>query len=1011
MKKLLVGLFIFGFLSVGIGQVHASVLSDTLLKIQNLQREIASLKISLKGSVADIPQPPTLGTTTVSNFTSTGVTISSSVVSLGYPALLIARGTCYGLETQGPMSNCLNDAGKTTGPFSQNRTGLTPNTKYLAISYAINDTATNWSNTVSFTTPASVTPVPGGWTDWTNSGSCTSNGQTQVRYCTNPAPLNGGSCEGLATQQVSCAYSSVPTVSYPTSQSITENRAMLGATVTSNGYPLTILENGVCYSASISAPSKTNGATCVKSASQQTLVYATSLTPNTTYKFRGYATNATGTGYSPEGTFTTLGGVVDSNYAYTYPYSNEGEFRGKLVNNGQSNIGGIFNYNGATVWFEYGVYSNLPNSSKANVSNSSISMSGDFTYQFDIKTLLPNTKYSYRACVAATSLSTGQGSISSPFCGSTSSFTTPASVSPSITLLSPNGGEQYTVGQQITVKYKMTNNDSQVGDTVSVFLKNAYSDTYNFGSFRAEVVGDDSITLTIPSNSNLSNGYKILVKFNGPAGYVSQDESDNTFSIRASSTTPSVPVVSNPLATSVTQTSAVLGANVILMGYPVSNSSIGYIYYGKTPRPSTPVKGTDYTISTDFYNVSVTGLTCGTKYYFYGALSNTVGTGYTSDGTFTTLPCGTTTPSITVLSPNGGEVYKVGDKIEVKWKSSNLDANEKIRISLSGLFDNGNTAKGCDLNNSSLLSTNDGYELVTIKNDDYSIKNCTPQSGKYYKIGIIQQASYDGQNVAGDNSDSSFTIKSNESVMCPSNSSPFITVATPNGGEAFTTGQQITVGWSTCNISGTGVYAYLTDQSGVSFPLAGFTKNTDGSKVANTVLNTGIYTFITDKIVGYDGLKDILAIGSKKFKISISDYKGISDESNNYFTINSSSTNTCPTYVAPVSCGAYQTEAVKDASGCIVKYQCTGASKSADVSAGSDNTVDAEDLAKINRTLRQGTRGDDVKILQAFLGIDADGIFGRGTANKVKAWQAEHKIRSDGFFGRGSLMTATADLQ
>lgn len=105
--------------------------------------------------------------------------------------------------------------------------------------------------------------------------------------------------------------------------------------------------------------------------------------------------------------------------------------------------------------------------------------------------------------------------------------------------------------------------------------------------------------------------------------------------------TPSIPVVVSPTATVVTQTSATLGANVTSLGFPTT-PSYGSFYYGKTPRPGAPVTGTVPLTSIGSYSTQVSSLTCGTQYYFYGAVSNSTGTGYTPDGTFTTSPCATT---------------------------------------------------------------------------------------------------------------------------------------------------------------------------------------------------------------------------------------------------------------------------------------------------------------------------------------------------------------------------------
>lgn len=52
--------------------------------------------------------------------------------------------------------------------------------------------------------------------------------------------------------------------------------------------------------------------------------------------------------------------------------------------------------------------------------------------------------------------------------------------------------------------------------------------------------------------------------------------------------------------------------------------------------------------------------------------------------------------------------------------------------------------------------------------------------------------------------------------------------------------------------------------------------------------------------------------------------------------------------------------------------------------------------------LKVGSKGDDVKKLQAKLGLAADGHFGPGTEAKVKEWQAANGLTADGLVGDGS---------
>lgn len=52
--------------------------------------------------------------------------------------------------------------------------------------------------------------------------------------------------------------------------------------------------------------------------------------------------------------------------------------------------------------------------------------------------------------------------------------------------------------------------------------------------------------------------------------------------------------------------------------------------------------------------------------------------------------------------------------------------------------------------------------------------------------------------------------------------------------------------------------------------------------------------------------------------------------------------------------------------------------------------------------LKNGSKGEDVKLLQEKLGLKIDGDFGPGTEVKVKAWQTANGITADGIVGDGT---------
>ena len=61
--------------------------------------------------------------------------------------------------------------------------------------------------------------------------------------------------------------------------------------------------------------------------------------------------------------------------------------------------------------------------------------------------------------------------------------------------------------------------------------------------------------------------------------------------------------------------------------------------------------------------------------------------------------------------------------------------------------------------------------------------------------------------------------------------------------------------------------------------------------------------------------------------------------------------------------------------------------------------------------LKVGSKGEDVKKLQAKLGLGADGVFGPGTDAAVKKWQASNGLTADGIVGEGTWSKMFGDKQ
>jgi hypothetical protein len=200
--------------------------------------------------------PPTVTTTDpATSITQTGATIAGNITSLG-SGTVTARGFVYGLTPLLSATTTTNSAGFSTGIFNTGLTGLVCNTTYYFAAYASGTDGSDYGATESFTTSAcapSATPP-------TVSTTASASSITQT------AATLAGSISNLGSATITTrgfAYGTTPA---------------LGATTTEN-------------SAGFSTGGYTTG--------------LTSLTCNTTYYFRAYASGADGTGYGTTQNFTT----------------------------------------------------------------------------------------------------------------------------------------------------------------------------------------------------------------------------------------------------------------------------------------------------------------------------------------------------------------------------------------------------------------------------------------------------------------------------------------------------------------------------------------------------------------------------------------------------------------------------------------------------------------------------------------------------------------------------------
>ena len=199
---------------------------------------------------------PTVTTSSVTSITTNSAICGGNVSSDG-GSTVTARGVCWSTSQNPTTNDNTTYNGSDTGSFTSNISGLTAGTTYYVRAYAVNSKGTAYGTQKTFTT--------------TTTG--------------------GGSSEEL------------PTVTTNGVTSVTENSAVCGGNVTSDGNA-TVTARGVCWSTSQN-PTTNDNTTIDGSGTGSFTSNISGLTAGTTYYVRAYAVNSKGTAYGTQKTFTT----------------------------------------------------------------------------------------------------------------------------------------------------------------------------------------------------------------------------------------------------------------------------------------------------------------------------------------------------------------------------------------------------------------------------------------------------------------------------------------------------------------------------------------------------------------------------------------------------------------------------------------------------------------------------------------------------------------------------------
>jgi hypothetical protein len=524
----------------------------------------------------------TVTTTSVDTVSYTSAQVSGNVATSGNE-LIIARGFCFATTVTPTLSNAYILAGSGTGTYHTTLTSLLPNTTYYVRAFATNSIGTSYGNTLTFTTSALSIPA-------------------------------------LSTNAV---------------YNISHTTAMGGGNITDDGgSPLTA--SGVCWSTNPN-PTTASATSAAGTVSGSFNALLTGLTPNTLYYIRAYATNAQGTAYGNELSFTTatlsLASVTTtavSGISYTTATSG----------------GNVTADNGSTVTSRGICWKTAPNPTTADLNASQAAGVGSYT--INMTGLAPGTTYYVRAFAV-----NGAGTVY----GNEYSFTTTALTAPALTTNAVGGISSNIAGSGGTIT-----SDGGSAITAKGVVWDVNPSPTLANSFTNNGTGSANYNSTLTGLTPTTLYYVRAYATNAVGTTYGNQVSFTTSALVYPG--PTVPIVA-------TSSSALSGTSTANSGGYVSDEggstvTARGVCWNTSANPTLSNNYTTNGTGLGYFTSIVTGLSgCNTVYYIRAYATNSTGTGYgaqnsVSTGVTATVSTADVTTIDTFSAVSGGEITDDG---------------------------------------------------------------------------------------------------------------------------------------------------------------------------------------------------------------------------------------------------------------------------------------------------------------------------------------------------------------